>query len=206
MTARVSRIEVGEWPAARKKQFWDFVVFSKQRGRRSTAMRRIGHAPHHPFRRVTRFALEAIEKVCHHGDIDDEYEDLDWGWTVEDLVNLKGQERGSDHNGEPLGPALHKPQTDAFGQEQARIDETDDSEILDPVWRNSGDLLNCATHDATTWIEAEHRDPMLQMCRHIRVYQFQDAETHHEQRSGLQQLEDCDESNQSGLRGIHLLV
>jgi hypothetical protein len=144
-----------------------------------------------------------MEKVCHHSDIDDEYEDLDWGWTVEDLVNLEGQERGCDHNGEPLGPALDEPQTDAFGQEQSRVDETDDSELPDPGWGEIGGSLDCVTHQAVAWIEAEHRDPMLKLHRYISVYQLQDAEAHHDERSSLDEFEECDESNQSAMRRIH---
>ena len=144
-----------------------------------------GDARHHLFWRGAPFALDAIQKIGHHGDVDDEHEDLDRCWTVEDLVDLDGHERGRDDDGEPLGPAFHQPQTDAFGEEQACIDKTDNSEFPDLVGRNVGCFFNGMADEAAAGIEAEHRYPPFELRAHILVYQLENSEANDDERRRL---------------------
>src|SRR5260370_41755149 len=82
-----------------------------------------------------------------------------------DLVDLKGEERAGDDDGEPLGPAFQQPQADALGEEQSCIDKTDNAEFPDSAGRKVGGLFNDAIHVAAAWIEAEHPDPVLKLPR-----------------------------------------
>src|SRR6266700_4185897 len=110
-----------------------------------------------------------------------------------DLVDLKGEERAGDDDGEPLGPALQKPQADAFGEEQSCIDKTDNAELPDSAGRNIGGNFNGAIDVAAAWIETEHRDPVFKLARDVGVDELEDADAEDDQGGRLHELEDGDE-------------
>jgi len=67
-------------------------------------------------------AAEFVDEVGHYGDVDEEDENFAGGEVVIEGVELKGDERRRDDNGEIFGPAFAEGEADTFGKEQAGID------------------------------------------------------------------------------------
>ena len=119
------------------------------------------------------------------------------------LVNFYRDERAGDDHAEPFGPTFHQPESNALGQEQGRVNEAADPEILDLVRSEGSGLQNGAADVAASRIEAQPRDPLRQDARDVGVNQLESAHTNGDQKNCFQQLEKSNQPDQSGVRGFH---
>src|ERR1700730_18640427 len=122
---------------------------------------------------------------------------------VVNLVNLNRYQRACDDDGEPLSPALQEPQANALGQEESSVDKANQSEFLDSVWRDVRGFMNQEIDVMAAWVEAEHRDPMVQLSCYVLVNQLQYADADHDEGGRLEELEYRDQANQQVLGVAH---
>jgi hypothetical protein len=147
---------------------------------------------------------ELVEEEGDDGDVEDQEEDFEFGGMAMDFVEFDGEKRAGHDDGEPLGPAFEKPESDSLGEEESRIDEAANADAADGIGSKGGGLLKEVVDVAAARIHAKFPDPMSEDGGDVRMKELESAQADNDENNGFEELEQGDHADQPGLRTFHV--
>jgi hypothetical protein len=150
-----------------------------------------------------RMPPNVIDEIDDDSNINGQDQRFDCTRPVKEFIDFDWDQRSCNDDGEPFSPALQEHQADSFGEEQARIDEADNSEFANPTGREVGNFLNRAIHEPAARIEVDHRYPMFQDSTCVAVNQLECAYAGGDERGDFEQLEQADKPEDFSMGELH---
>src|ERR1700739_22929 len=130
-----------------------------------------------------------MKKECDDGNIDHKHKNSCRTWMPVYFADFQWNERTGDDCAEPNGPTLRQPKSDSLGQEERRVKQAADSEILNPIRGKGSRFDNNVTNVTAARIEAESCNPLFHEGRYVGMNQPQSADTNSNQKCRFEQLE-----------------
>src|ERR1700747_3047033 len=133
-----------------------------------------------------------MKKECNDGNIDHKHQNFCRSWMAIYFVDFQWNERAGDDCADPNRATLGQPKSDSLGQEERRVKQAADCEILDPIRSKGGRFDNDVTNITAARIQPEPRNPLFHQGRYICMDEPESADTNSDQKCRLEQLEDRD--------------
>ena len=150
------------------------------------------------------FVADSMDKVSHHGNVENEDQGFSETWVATYLINLERNQRARDDYAEPFGPAFHQPETGPFRQEESRVKEADDAKTSYFVGSEISRLLKGLIDVPIAGIQTKHFDPAFYYAGYIFVKQMESTHANRDEKHRLEEFEQRNETDQAVVSGFHL--